>query len=359
MNTSLKDLGWNSIFQFYFDEAQIPNAFPARIVRVDRGLCRLLCQTHNNPNTLLEVRATIHAKTNVMPAVGDWCAISLLHAKEHVAIHSILPRQTTISRKAAGKAISEQVIASNVDVAFLVTDLGDDFSVRRLERLLVLVREGGVRPVIVLNKADLCVNVADLCDQVEMVAPGIPTLVVSAKANTGIHELSAHIAVGQSVVFLGSSGVGKSSLINRLLGKEYLETQEVASDGRGKHTTTHRELMVLPSGGLLIDNPGIREVGLWASGQALADTFFDIAEFAENCKFRNCTHTNEPGCRVQEAVEQNQLPKERLESFHKLQKEIASTQLRANEHERRKAEKHKFVTYRKWAEEDRKLKEGK
>ncbi|MCA1994954.1 MAG: ribosome small subunit-dependent GTPase A, partial [Coleofasciculus sp. S288] len=242
------------------------------------------------------------------PAVGDWVAISLRDGEQKATIHAILPRKSKFSRKIAGGKTEEQIVATNIDTVFLVAGLDGDFNLRRLERYLLLVWESGANPVIVLNKSDLCDDAQGRRQDVEAIALGVPIVVLSAAKNQGLDALKPYLKPGQTVALLGSSGVGKSTLTNQLVGKFVQAVGEVRQgDDRGRHTTTHRELILLPSGGLLIDTPGMREIQIWAGDESLQDTFADIHAIAKQCRFRNCQHDLEPGCAVQQALEDGTL----------------------------------------------------
>jgi ribosome biogenesis GTPase / thiamine phosphate phosphatase len=239
-------------------------------------------------------------------------------------IDAVLPRRSKFSRKTPFTEVSEQVLVANVDVAFLVMGLDErDFSVRRLERYLTTAWEGGATPVIVLNKADLAEDLDTQLAQTEAVAFGVPVHVVTAIAGEGIGVLLPYLAGARTGVLLGSSGVGKSTLINALLGEGRLATGEVRDDGRGRHTTSHRELLVLPDGGVLIDTPGLRELQLWETDEGLDKAFADVAELVNQCRFSDCAHDTEPGCAIREALADGSLPAERWESYLKLERELA------------------------------------
>ncbi len=264
-----------------------------------------------------------------LPAVGDWVALRLRAGERRALIQAVLPRRTAFLRRAAGDRSVAQVLAANVDTAFLVMGLDADFSSRRLERALVLAWESGAQPVVLLNKADLCAEVAARRGEAEASAPGLPVLVIGAKSGDGMDALSPWLLPGRTVVLLGSSGVGKSTIVNRLLGHERQRTREVrAHDQRGRHTTTRRELIELPGGALLVDTPGLREVQLWAEDTALEAAFADLMTLAAGCRFGDCAHQGEPGCAVREAVEAGRLDSARLLSFHRLQAELRSLEIR-------------------------------
>lgn len=251
-----------------------------------------------------------------LPATGDWTAVRHIEPGL-VLIEQVLPRRSKIARRAAGRRDEEQVLAANVDLALIVCGLDGDFNVRRLERYLAVAREGGVEPVIVLNKADVCDRAVAALEEARRVARPATVLAISARTGSGCEAIEAMLGPGVTAVLLGSSGAGKSTLLNRILGAEVHRTASVReSDGRGRHTTTARELIELPGGGALIDTPGLREIQLWATEESVAAVFEDIAGLAAHCRFGDCTHSVEPGCAVRGVVDAG-----RLDSFHKLRRE--------------------------------------
>ncbi|NUN69894.1 MAG: ribosome small subunit-dependent GTPase A [Bacteroidetes bacterium] len=279
------------------------------------------------------------------PAVGDWVAVQLYDGDSPCIIHHILPRTTTLSRKTSGKEMEEQIIAVNVDIVFIVQGLDNDFNLRRLERFLVVASQSGAAPVILLSKTDLHApeTLREVLHEVHAVAKSAPVIAYSAKTMEHLDEIRKFITDDVTVCFVGSSGAGKSTLINRLLGREKLATQEVrAEDSKGKHTTTHRELIPLPSGGCVIDTPGLREIGLWEADPSTDSTFADIIELGLQCKFTDCTHHDEPGCAVRSAIDDGSLDEGRYISFLKLLKEaefIASKTDITKQQERKAREK--------------------
>jgi ribosome biogenesis GTPase / thiamine phosphate phosphatase len=322
MTDRLTELGWRPAFA----EAFAPYAdrfVPARIALEHQHIYRVYTA---EGETLARVRGRLrhHAeRREAFPAVGDWVALTPGAAGEEAAIEALLPRTSRFSRKVAGELTEEQVVAANIDTVFLVSGLDHDFNPRRIERYLTTAWDGGARPVILLNKADLATDLGAIVAAVEAIACGAPVHAVSSRPSAGLEALPAYLGVGQTCAFLGSSGVGKSTLINTLLGVERQRTREVReSDSHGRHTTTHRELLMLPGGGLLIDTPGMREVQLWEGN--LADAFADIETLGERCHFRDCRHEEEPRCAVRAAVAEGQLDAGRLESFRKLQRELAA-----------------------------------
>jgi len=266
-----------------------------------------------------------------LPAVGDWVVAQ--RVDPHLAlIEAVLPRRTKFSRRASGRDVAEQVLAANIDLAVIVAGLDGDFNLRRIERYLVLVREGGAGPVIVLNKADLCNSVQDNIDAVSRIAGGAPVLALSARTNV---EPLANIIDSRTLALFGSSGAGKSTITNGLLRETRQPIGPVRlDDSRGRHTTTSRMLMPLPAGGAIIDNPGLRELQLWASEDSLNQTFDEISSLAEGCKFPDCGHTVEPGCAVREALENGTIEPLRWQGYCKLQKELRYQLLQQDVHAR-------------------------
>ena len=272
-----------------------------------------------------------------LPTVGDWVALRPPEAGHRAVIEGLVPRRTAFVRRAPGDRSVAQVLAANVDTVFLVMGLDGDFNPRRLERALVLAWESGADPVVLLNKADLCEDLAARRRETECVAPGVPVLVIAARPGEGLEALMPWLTPGRTVALLGSSGVGKSTLVNRLLGREKQRTREVRSaDQRGRHTTTHRELIGLPGGAQLLDTPGLREIQLWSDGAGLDAAFEDVSGLFASCRFTDCSHGTEPGCAVIAAVGEGRLDPARLESFRKLQAELRALEIREDPLERRK-----------------------
>ena len=301
----------------------------ARVILSIRDEYRLLTpegELYGEPSGALLYGAASAAE---LPVVGDWVEARVVEAG-HAIVQAVLPRRTKFSRRAAGTRGDEQMIAANIDTVFLVSGLDHDFNLRRIERYLTLAHESGARPVVVLNKADLCADIDAVTAQVEAIAPGIPIACISARAGS-VEPIRVFLPEGDTIALLGSSGAGKSTLLNRLLGADVLRTQEVReSDSRGRHTTTHRELIMLPGGVALIDNPGMRELQMWASEESLDETFRDIAEIAGGCRFLDCSHASEPGCAVQSALADGTLSADRWGSYTKLLAEIRYQQVKAD-----------------------------
>lgn len=258
-----------------------------------------------------------------LAAVGDWVAVKLAESGTTGTIEAVLPRRTRFSRKVAGELTQEQVVAANIDVVFIVMALDHDFNPRRLERYLLLAHESGAMPVVLLNKADLETRPEDRLAELSVSTAGVPVHLLSARGAQGLEIFDRYLGLSRTGALLGSSGVGKSTIVNALLGSSMLATQEVrASDSRGRHTTRHRQLIILPGRGVLIDTPGMRELQLWDVTTAVDDTFEDIEAFAGDCHFTNCRHQDEPRCAVKAAAERGDIAPDRLASYRKLQDEL-------------------------------------
>lgn len=332
---TLQDLGWDDFFAQAFAPFAAEGLVPARVL-AQIGIYRVATGDAEGTELLADTTGRLRreAESGDLPAVGDWVALRLPGEEGgQGVIQAVLPRKSKFSRKAAGHRVAEQVVAANIDTVLLVTGLDGDFSPRRIERYLIAAWDSGARPVLVLNKADRAEDAGALLREVEAIAMGAPVHLVSAKSGEGCEELAGYVGPGQTLGLLGSSGVGKSTLINRLLGREAQRTQEVReSDDRGKHTTSHRELFFAPGGGLILDTPGMREIQLWeGDGEGLAAAFADVEEIAAGCRFRDCQHGGEPGCAVEAALASGELNPERWESYRKLQAELRQIQIRQDE----------------------------
>jgi ribosome biogenesis GTPase len=324
LNAQLERLGWSeeldSEFRPYADEGLAAG----RVAVQHRGMYGLYT-ADGDLQAEIAGRLLHEGVVADLPAVGDWVAYRPLPGEDRGIIQAVLPRSTRFSRKTTLGATEEQVVAANVDVVFLVMALTEqDLKPRRLERYLTMAWESGANPVIVLTKKDLCPDLPAALAEVSAVAFGVPVEVVSNVTGEGIESLRAYADGNRTVALLGSSGVGKSTLVNSLLGEERLATKEIReSDGRGRHTTTHRELVPLPEGGLVLDTPGMRELQLWSADEGIGASFGDVEELAAQCRFHDCAHDSEPGCAVRAAIADGTLPAERFESYEKLQRELA------------------------------------
>jgi ribosome biogenesis GTPase / thiamine phosphate phosphatase len=323
----LEELGFGPYFATQLDalERARSGLVPARIAADGAGIYHLLgCQAR-----LGELSGRLRHELSGIdrPAVGDWVAVA--DDSERAVIHHVLRRRTAMIRRAADTDATAQMIAANVDVFCLVTSANRDFNPRRIERYLTAVWESGANPIVVLNKVDLVNDLAPLSQEIGSVALGIPVVEVSALTGVGIDALREHIGRGTTVGFVGSSGVGKSSLVNRLVGHEVQHVSDIREDdARGRHTTTRRELVLLPGGGVLVDTPGMRELGLIEDDGGIDATFADIGQIAQACQFNDCLHESEPGCAVQAALSARTLDVSRLQSYLKLQREIAASERR-------------------------------
>ena len=320
---ALETLGWDAGLASAFEQLQDENLIPARVAAQHRGEYVLFAEEG-------ELRAKAAGRLlydrevgGELPAVGDWVGVT-----PPATISTILPRRTAFIRKTAGDDSTEQVLASNVDAAFLLAGLDDDFSLRRLERYIAVAWESGADPIVVLTKSDLCADVADAVLAVESVAIAVPVHPVSNVTEEGLDALAVYLRPGRTAVLLGSSGVGKSTLLNRLAGAEVMRTREIAADGTGRHTTTHRELVPLSTGALVIDTPGLRELQFWEGD--LTAAFEDIEALALACRFRDCAHAREPDCAVLSAIDDGTLELDRLRSWRKLQRELEAIAARTD-----------------------------
>ena len=327
------DAGWAEAFRPHAAQGLVP----ARVAIEYNHLLRLYTATgdvrgQHSGKLLHEANGR-----QAMAAVGDWVAIRMNPGERSATIESVLQRRSHFSRKAAGELTEQQVVAANIDVVFIVMGLDRDYNPRRLERYLVMAKESGATPQVLLSKADLSAQVEAQLEECSAAAPGVDVYAVSVRDGRGVERVRTAIRAGQTGTLLGSSGAGKSTLINQLLGHEMLATAEVrAHDQRGRHTTRHRQLVPMPGGGLLIDTPGMRELQLWTEADAPQASFEDIEALAAGCHFTNCQHRSEPRCAVREALAAGTLDAVRLESFHKLQDEARALGAKQDVRERLK-----------------------
>lgn len=341
MSNSLARLGWNSRLEEAFAAHASADVVPARVALEHTHIYRVVTGTGESLARVsgrLRHRAAARAD---FPAVGDWVVLEPSRGSGDARIVAVLPRHSRFSRRAAGDPTEEQVVAANIDTVFLVTGLDGDFNLRRIERYLLVASESGASPVIVLNKADVAADPAAMAAEVTAIAAEVPVHVMSCHVPREVDVLRQYLAPGKTAALLGSSGVGKSTIVNRLIGHDLLRTREVREwDNRGRHTSTARQLIVLPDAGVLIDTPGMRELQLWDAIETMAGAFADVEALANDCRFRDCRHRQEPGCAVRAAIEAGRLAPGRLESYHKLQDEqayqIRQVDQRAHIEERRR-----------------------
>lgn len=341
--TKLHDYGWNLLHEENFTsiikERKSPQYVPGRITLEHKRMYRVTTELGEWLSVCsgsMEYEAT---ERRDFPAVGDWVVVEKMPGEERGIIHAILPRTSVFSRKVAGSTIEEQLIAVNVDIALLVMSMNKDFNARRLERYLVAAYDSGAVPIVVLTKKDISEDPLYYIEEARNIALGADVYEVSNVTGEGIHQLRELLQDGKTAALLGSSGVGKSSLTNALLDEQRMDVQHIRSDDdKGRHTTTHRELFTIPSGGVIIDTPGMREFQLWDHGEGLDTSFKDIEALTEACKFNDCKHRQEPGCAVQNALSTGELTEERYASYLKLQKELAYIEQKTNHHARKQAQ---------------------
>ena len=331
MSERLLALGWDERWSESFAPFAAAGLEPGRVLAGDREGLRVGTAAGEEP-ALVPGRLLHHAASPAeLPCTGDWLAMRRLAAGEPLLVEAVLPRRGALVRRAAGRRTEPQALAANVDTALLVSALTGDFNPRRLERWLALAREAGAEPVVVLTKEDLVGDSAPFVEEAATIAAPAPVLALDALGGAGVEELAPFLVPRRTLVLLGSSGVGKSTLLNRLAGRELAATSAIAADGRGRHTTTRRELVTLPGGALLVDTPGLREVGVWLGEEAIEGLFPEIEAVATQCRFRDCTHADEPGCAVREAVERGDVDAGRLDSLRRLLAEQESLRRRTDE----------------------------
>jgi ribosome biogenesis GTPase len=345
---NLADIGWNTFFERSFEKFGEQSLNPARVGQEHKRRYRVFSERG-------ELAAQVSGKfryearsKGAFPAVGDWVAASIRSVEGKATIHAVLPRKSSFCRKAilsggmpdTGGKTEEQVLAANIDTVFLVSGLDGEFNLRRIERYLAVAWEGGAAPVVVLNKADISDDVEACTRQVGSIGFGVPIHPISATENRGLDVFQRYLGKGKTAAFLGSSGVGKSTIINILLGEDRLEIAPVREyDKKGRHTTVDREMILLPTGGIVIDTPGMRELAMWSDEDGLARTFDDVEKLACGCRFRDCRHQGEPGCAVQQAIEDGNLDARRLQSYLKLKKELALLSIRKDQRAKLDAKK--------------------
>lgn len=346
---SLIDYGWDDKFQHQFNNLNGKGYMPARVVRQEKGYYHVQCEC-GEVSAEISGKLVYNAKSiSDFPAVGDWVAIKLINGDKSAIIYSILPRKSSLVRKAPisggrkvrdingmkmviGGSTEEQVIASNIDILFFVMSLDNDYSIKRMERYLAVGWCSGAVPVIVLNKADLCTDLNEKLSQIHKISTGVDVHCISAIKNDGIDKLRQYIINGKTIGLFGSSGVGKSTIINCFLRSDTLSTGEVREkDSKGRHTTTWRELILLPEGGVIIDTPGMREFQVWLDKDELDLKFKDIKNLEVQCKFNDCSHNREPGCAIKKALQDGTLSKERYENYLKMKMEVDYLSNRINQ----------------------------
>lgn len=327
MTDRLRTYGWDQHFEKAFAALGVPELEAARVVEQQRGVHRIITASGER---MAEIAGRLR-QGPVLPAVGDWVAARIVPDEDAAVIHHVLERRTKISRKVAGKAVREQVLAANLDTVFMVTSCNEDFSARRIERYLTMIWESGARPVVLLNKSDLVGDPREFAIEAEAVSLGVSVHAVSATRDGGLQAIEPYVEPGRTVALIGSSGVGKSTIVNRLMGQQVQAVRDVREDdARGRHTTRSRQLFLLPTGALVLDTPGLREIALWITDSGLGQTFADVEELAAGCRFQDCAHDSEPGCAVKAAVESGRLEADRVQSYHKLRKELEHLERKAD-----------------------------
>ncbi|MGG3280733.1 ribosome small subunit-dependent GTPase A [Paenibacillus solani] len=324
--TTLHTYGWNEHWSLIASRTpqQGKALVPARITAQFSKQYRIITEAGEQSAIVTGKYEYEAGSKSDFPAVGDWVMVEPLPGESRAVIHQLLPRKSAMTRREAGSVPDEQIIAANMDTVFIINALNKDFNVRRIERYLIAVWESGAFPVVLLTKADLCDSPEAYVAEVEVIAPGVPVHAVSSLTNQGKEQLQAYLVQGNTVAITGTSGAGKSTLLNWLSGKELQRVQGVREeDARGRHTTTHRELFVLPEGAIMVDTPGMRELQLWDSEEGFETAFADISALVQQCRFHDCRHETEAGCAIQEALQEGTLDANRYANYKKTERELA------------------------------------